>query len=129
MLEIGQSTTVTIRARPKWNDTGLLLSAGAEYLLVATGQWKDWRTISGADGYESTNWLLRRTEWLRRARNEKWFALIGCLDPASRDYFLIGTERTFTAPRTGTLRCFANDVGLMYWNNSCALELTVSRLR
>jgi hypothetical protein len=33
MLEIGQSTTVTIQARKKWNYTGIQLSSDQEYNL------------------------------------------------------------------------------------------------
>lgn len=40
-LEVGQSVTLSVFARPHWNATGVYLEAGATYDFVATGEWMD----------------------------------------------------------------------------------------
>ncbi len=129
MLEIGASAQTIIRARPRWNRTGVPLIAGYEYELRATGGWRDWRTQTDADGYASRTLLLRLTERLRRAPRERWFALIGAIDAEPKTQFHIGAFGRIMARSTGELTCFANDVNFMYWNNHGALQLTVKRVR
>ena len=70
MLQIGQSTTVTIQARNKWNDTGIQLIAGQEYQFTSAGKWVDWFIPCDGDGFPSDNWVLRVTEWQRRVPQE-----------------------------------------------------------
>lgn len=128
-LEIGESLTKRVIATNYWNDTGVRLVAGQEYCLTATGQWTDWYIPSTADGFASPNGLLRIFERLRRAPHERWFALIGAIDRDPRTHFLIGAQRTIIAPVSGSLTCFANDVGFAYWNNRGSVELTITRTR
>lgn len=40
-LEVDQSVTLSVFARPHWNATGVYLEAGATYDFVATGEWMD----------------------------------------------------------------------------------------
>ena len=118
---------MAVVARGKWNDTGISLVAGQEYSFTAAGQWCDWNKLCGPDGYSSDNPILRTTEWLRRVPHEKWFALIGSVDHDRRTFFRIGVKQTRKMEFGGVLTCFANDVGLMYFNNSGAVQLTVTR--
>jgi hypothetical protein len=127
MLEIGQSTTITIQARKKWNDTGIQLIAGEEYQFTATGEWIDWFIRCGADGFPSRNLMLRITEWQRRVPQENWFALMGALDFDKNSIFRIGQGRTLVLNRSGILTCFANDISYMYWNNRGSIQLTLTR--
>lgn len=129
MLDIGQSITVTIQARKKWNDTGIELISGHEYQFTAEGQWVDRTSHCDADGFSSSNLLLRFTEWLRRVPRENWFALIGALDFDKKSIFKIGRARTLIMKGSGTLTCFANDIFFMYGNNHGAIQLTVTRTR
>jgi hypothetical protein len=128
-LAVGESVTVTIEARQFWNDTGIHLVAGQECRFTTAGTWTDWYIPCDADGFPSPNLLMRAFEWLRRAPHEPWFALIGGIDHDLRSLFLIGTERTLTAPVSGMLTCFANDLPLAYWNNLGSVQLTVTRMR
>src|SRR6266498_1837839 len=124
MLQIGQSTIVTIQARKKWNDTGIQLIAGQEYQFTAAGKWIDWFIPCEADGFPSRDLILRLTQWQRRVPSENWFALMGALDFDKTSIFKIGAGRTLVMNRSGTLTCFANDVPYMYWNNHGSIQLT-----
>jgi hypothetical protein len=86
-MEVGKSTTKTILASKKWNDTQIRLVAGEEYHFKASGQWRDWTIVCNADGYTSPNSLLRASERFRRVPKERWFALIGTIQE-NEDTFL-----------------------------------------
>lgn len=68
------------------------------------------------------------SESLRRMPHAPWFSLIGSIDKDKNSCFLIGTDKNITAPKTGRLYCFANDVIIAYGNNQGSIELTVTRL-
>lgn len=122
----------TIAARTPWNVTDILLEAGKTYDFLAEGQWLDASIECTADGYPPPNlnpWqkvLLRAFAPLRRVRSAKWFVLIGTIDQDMDTAFLIGRTSRHTMEKTGTLTCFANDVGFMYCNNSGAVTLSVT---
>ena len=126
-MEIEDSKQVVIDSRPLWNNTGIKLVAGGIYRLEACGQWKDKEYVCGPAGYRSPNLLLKLLEWARRAPRCNWFALIGSLDANERELFLIGDGIPYTAPRSGTLTCFANDTRLSYGNNNGTVTLIVTR--
>src|SRR5450755_485584 len=77
ILEIGETTTVPIRARAYWNDTGIAVRIGEHYRLRAEGSWRDFLITSGPDGYETPWYSLgqRLASPLRRVPNARWFAL------------------------------------------------------
>jgi len=127
MLRVGEFAEATIEAKRKWNDTGIELVSGHEYLFKATGRWTDWGTVCDADGYASPNPTLQAAEWLRRSPRSRWFALIGALDANKLTHFEIGRSRSLIMPASGILTCFANDVAWMYWNNSGSVHLYVTR--
>jgi hypothetical protein len=128
MLELGESAWATIAAREKWNDTGILLVAGNEYELHASGEWYDQKNACGPDGYPSPNLALRLSEWMRREPRERWFTLIGAVEKRG-PAFPIGSGRRWQPSASGILHCFANDVSFMYWNNSGEVRLTITRVR
>lgn len=119
-----------IRACKLWNSTGVVLTAGRRYRFSATGTWKDWKTGCPATGYQSER--LRPFESLRRCTDAKWFSLIGAVEKEKSTCFDIGrlmeSGEIYTATSSGMLYCFANDVVVMYWNNSGAVELEVECL-
>src|SRR3954465_10056959 len=101
MLKVGEFAEATIEAKRKWNDTGIELVSGHEYVLTASGQWTDWGTVCDADGYDSLNRVLKATEWLRRSPGSRWFTLIGALHANKLTQFEIGTGRQITCPQVG----------------------------
>ncbi len=124
-MKVGASATATIQAREYWNDTGIDLTAGEEYRLAATGRWKEAWMECGPEGYQRL-WL-RPVGWMRRMPGEPWMALVGSIGGEPTRMFRIGAELVIRARYSGRLFCFANDVGVMYWNNSGSVELTVTR--
>lgn len=128
-LQVGQSEDAVVRARARWNETGVLLEAGAVYRLEVRGgqHWRDGFVECDAGGYR--RWYLACLGWHRRFPRADWFALIGAVDRTGPTQFLIGRglER-FVAPRDGQLTCYANDWPCMYWNNRGQVTLTVKRL-
>jgi hypothetical protein len=135
-LAVGETAApVPIRARARWNATGLRVEPGERYLLVAAGRWTDFYICTDADGYASDDApgpvrrFLRRHEQERRLPDERWFALIGCVGERGPP-FRIGSRREWPVPpgASGTLSCYANDVPSAYWNNWGTLRLTVTRL-
>jgi hypothetical protein len=122
----GEHATATIKAREKWNLTGILLEAGATYEFSATSTWKDWYRTAGPSGYDSAAQTL--FEKMRRYKDADWFALIGALDRDDSTAFVIGDGCVYSPTRDGQLCCYANDVYAMYWNNSGSVDLTVTRI-
>ena len=120
-----ESRTVTVSARPRWNRTGVRVEQGATYRLSADGIWCDRRIRCGPAGYPSRTWLFRLVERLRRHPTAPWFALIGTVGGARTTRFVIGSSTVWTAPATGELHCFANDLPGMRFNNSGDVRLTV----
>ena len=131
-MQVGKSINATIESRQIWNDTEITLVAGQEYTFHATGEWTDgrippWIYPCNADGYESPNIVLKLCEGLRRMPHLPWFSLIGSIEKDKQNRFLIGKHKIFTAPKTGRLYCFANDVIIAYGNNQGHIQLTVTR--
>jgi hypothetical protein len=127
VLDLGESATLRVRARSKWNVTELMLTEGCRYDFRASGTWVDFVKRTDADGYTSQFFTLRLTESRRRAPQEKWFCLIGALDCEPMQQFALGAGRSLTMPASGRLLAFANDLPCMYWNNFCSVTLTVTR--
>jgi hypothetical protein len=110
-----------IDSKLPWNKTGFRVTAGRQYHFRATGTWKDASNACGPDGYS----LMKLMPFvpLRRFKRAKWFALIGTVEGA--DAFVIGSDRQWTATRSGELWCYANDVSFMYKNNEGSVTLNV----
>lgn len=127
-LTIGQSSPlIPVSACNPWNDSGIDLAVGATYSFTATGQWKDASIEWGPDGYESTP-LLKLFERLRRVPDARYFKLIGTIGRSLDSVIVIGSSLPDFAPtRPGRLYCFANDVRIMYWNNSGDVQLKITR--
>jgi len=114
-----------IQARQKWNDTGFKLVAGRMYVFRASGTWNDASIRTGPQGYRSPTFFFRCLERYRRFPKADWFSLIGAIDRDLSTAFLIGLGTDVEAQRSGTLTCFANDLSVMYWNNSGSVELDI----
>jgi len=127
---------IVIRARVKWNPTGVLVNPGERYRLEADGRWSDLGIRADADGFPSerapriSRRLLEKYEHKRRMPAELWFCLIGSVGEAPQGFFRIGRQLAdwVVEPAiSGELLCFANDVESAYWNNFGSLKLTVTR--
>ena len=122
----GESATATIQARPRWNCTGILLKKDTPYDISAEGTWWDATHRHGPDGDTSQkSVVLRMWEWARRMRHENWFKLICAQDYDKRTAFPVGSHKPFVPSRDGELTCYANDVWIMYWNNTGCIKMTV----
>ena len=128
VIEVNQPQTVTIKASEYWNKTNIYLEEKFNYLLEVQGEqfWYDCQNKSDADGYTEPS--LHYFEFLRRSRNNKWFALMGNINRSNDSTFLIGKKTKYTPTVNGELLCYANDVCFMYWNNTGQVLLTVTRL-
>lgn len=132
-LNLGESVTVDINSICKWNNTGIQLEQGFNYIFEATGKWTDLNITCDANGYKTgdANWysipVLFLTEIFRRQPSQNWFRLIGCIDNENK-CFDIGTNKTFFMKDTsGILYCYANDVPIAYSNNSGSIKLKITK--
>ncbi len=130
-MNIGESVRALILARKKWNSTGINLVVNQDYhLTVSTNEkWIDWFVSCNADGFPSSNWILKNSERLRRSPQENWFALMGTINFDTDNLFKIGTDKILQANQSGILTCFANDIPFMYWNNKGSIQLIVTRIK
>src|SRR5262249_26085531 len=114
--------------KQKWNHTGIRMEMGQRYLMTAEGEWIDLFLKYGPEGGPSRFSYLRLFEHQRRIATADWFALCGAVDENEATQFVIGAGREYTAPATGELTCFANDVpgGFFLFNNRGSVELHVT---
>lgn len=124
-LSVNQSELALIYSGKSWNETGVEIMAGEEYLFEADGTWKDLVISTDADGY--SNLYMRLFNKLKRSRENKWFALIGSLNKSGG--FLIGKNNKILFNHGGDLYCYANDIYGFYWNNSGHITLKITRLK
>jgi hypothetical protein len=131
MLKIGEKTTVDVVARRYWNNTGLHVTVGQRYQLVAVGTWCDLVIRCDADGYPTPWWYppQRIAQGFRRLPEGNWFVLVGAVRVAEDcRYFVVGSSCEVRMPTTGQLAFFANDVPGFYWNNFGSIRLGIARL-
>ena len=127
-LRVGEERTVAVAARPRWTATGIVVVSGARYRTAAEGSWCDRQIETDAGGYASPNLLFRVLERFRRHPRARWLALVATVDRRRTSRVPLGTAGEFTAPATGELVCYANDLLPMLFNNSGELRLTVVRI-
>jgi WD40 repeat protein/acylphosphatase len=127
--------TAPIHAAQYWNDTGIQMVEGRQYrLTVVQGTGAPLRDANFiARSIEGEDWdsLAHKTAQLlqgKRVDDAKWLALIGTID--GKHPWKITDGGIVTAPASGALRCFFNDVQLpaFYKNNSGWVELDVEEL-
>ena len=60
------------------------------------------------------------------SRKAEYFTLIGTIGESIEHAFVIGAGPcVFTAPISGELVCFANDLDPAYWNNFGSMKLSI----
>lgn len=117
-----------VAAWAPWNDTAIDLAAGGRYRMHANGIWFDRQFKATPAGIAPQNFVQRIAVPLLRFANGRYMTLIGCIDKNMDSAFVIGDNVEITAPTSGRLWCFANDVRLAYGNNSGSINLRVERL-
>ena len=131
-LARGETVRVTVAARRKRNETGLLLARGETCTarFIESGGWRDGSYDAEPHGVEIEGWigyLSKGVEWLRPYPHGAWFQLIGRID-RGRDVFPIfnqqGEPLAFRAPEDGELVLLVNDV--IYGNNGGFLTVEIS---
>lgn len=127
--------TQPIYANQYWTDTGLDLVANERYRVsVAPDVGEALRDASfEANGIAGEDWqsLPHKTAELvrgKRVDDARWFALIGTVD--KKHPWVITERGVFTAPASGRLFCFFNDVEweIFYRNNHGWVVLEVERM-
>ena len=134
-LPIGQSVSVCVDSRSKWNGTGVLVSPGQQYRLAARGSWNDGGIDTDADGFTPeeapriSRALLRAFAGKLRLKNDRYFCLVGGVGRADDSLFAIGAGKDpWSANGRGHLECFANDVPIAYINNKGCIQLAITRI-
>lgn len=111
VLAPGESVTVDVFARDRWNRTGVCLEAGAAYRFAASGEWQDakdtcdWRgtdddKFSIGDLARTASSLLGKLErheqmdfWItKRVEKLPWFALVGAIANDNGDPGAVGHD-------------------------------------
>lgn len=127
-MNVGETSEITIEANQPWNDTFVDVVQNGVYRITAAGEWCDLFIRTDANGYDSV--LSQRLfESRRRIASAKWFALIGSLGRDDSTAFVIGDDIVWTAPATGRLFAFANDVPGFYFNNFGRISVKIDRMR
>ncbi len=136
-LGVGESQTVNVLAKDKFNWTRVKLKQGHKYKVwsQASDKWKDDSIECNAKGWKSEELdFLKETavktfERARRCPEANWFELVGAYDNDEKtEFFRIGLASEFTAKQDGELYLFANDLKFKYDNNSGVLRVFVERL-
>jgi len=134
-LAVGDSRSVEIVAREKWNPTGVLVGPGQRYAFAATGKWIDGGIPCGPGGFTVdqahgiAHLIVKAGAPFLRVKNGRYFCVVGCVGRVRSSFFVIGTGRPdWSTSRSGLLECFANDVPIAYWNNEGSVALVVTRL-
>lgn len=126
-LQIGEASVVKICSRKWWNSTQVEISEGEEYEFTVEGKWTDFGITKDANGYTCA--YLQLFDRCKRAKQDRWFALIGSLDKNEDKYYLIGKKSCIPFNESGILYCFANDVKGFYWNNWGHVTLQLKRIK
>lgn len=128
-----ETAEVTVVARRKRNETGLLLQKGGTYkarVIECTG-WRDGCYIATPRRVEFeglTPYWVKGMEWLRPYPQGEWFQLIGRIDHGRVVFPILDQENpwefsTFQAPEEGELVLLVNDV--IYRNNGGFLVVEI----
>lgn len=131
--------TITVRAKDHATQVGLV-DAAVRYRIESEGYWKDWWVKTDALGYTSRP-LQSVFEKSRIVPAARWFALCGVLAPPTADAeavlrlvrsqafdlsSFVATGEWWVPSQTAVLFVFPNDVYGAYWNNSGAIQITVT---
>lgn len=120
-----------------YSHSGIYLEKGGTYRILVEGKqtWRDAGIETDADGWNRDDiqkgWkeiVIAGMEPFRRFPQADWFHLIGCIGDSDEHCFAIGKSADVTAPATGELCFFANDLKRFYGNNLGRLSVTIHRM-
>jgi hypothetical protein len=127
--------TLPILANRYWNDTGVQLTEGARYRMTvvagAGSPLRDAKFTARSIAGEDWKSLAHKSAELvhgKRIDDARWFALIGTVE---REHPWVVTDGgVVTAPASGALICFFNDVQLelFYRNNDWSVVFDVEEV-
>ena len=135
-LPTTEAVSSTVLAERKFNPVAHV-TTGRAYTIEASGTWCDWKQRADATGY-SGHGFMRLVERWRRHPKAAWFALVGVVvrpdarsgraaiveGPVDLSLYLDGS-RPWVPASSGILHVFANDLGVMYFNNRGAITVDV----
>lgn len=132
-------TTVVVPASELWTDVEIDFAPKQLYVIRASGTWKDLTIETDANGYDVDEFAPPRRLTFEIAKHLRpldtgsiWFSLIGrfhqtgTANRGKSGLFEIGDTEYIQFSHPGKLQLGANDVPLMYWNNSGELTVTIS---
>ena len=135
-LSVGESRVIDeVCPQAKFFSTQILLTPGATYKITSDGKWKDGQMKPvGPEGW----WFLPFHPF-NRIPFRKMFILSGSVGASLKHAFIIGRDKTWTAPATlnhdRVLMLFPNDWDSKYGNNRSLspreggpLRVTVTRI-
>ena len=128
-----------IMARKKWTKVGVEFREGHKYRLSVTGIWYDASIGVSCCGYSAASFtgikglFFKWAESRKRVPTADWFSLICTVGKDTEHAFDLGNMIKesdcnvveYTAGRSGSLYCFANDLSFMYRNNRDFVVITV----
>lgn len=131
-LELSNSVTthtVTFPANPVWNQSGVVLTAGQQVTITASGVWSVYPGgNTGPDGSPGSTGNPDGDEWVASANKGALIGYIGNQPYSGGGWFGIGSSYTFTAPVSGELWFGINDdhVSGGAYDNGGALTATIT---
>lgn len=124
-LNIAETVILTILAADKYSGETLTVQKDEQYTfgVAADQKWRDWGFSCGADGYFN----LLASVFGQRVKGAKCFCLCGVYDQNDDTAFAIGSAKTLTTTREGTMSFFANDSRGFYFNNKGSIQIAITR--
>ena len=112
---------VAVPATQPWYDTTVSVGAGDALSITASGMWTSGEWTGTADGYGT-----QAGGGCYLAPNEVPYALIGRIGQGVP--FFVGASHMQIAQEAGTLQLSMNDCPNIFWDNSGALDVTITVL-
>jgi len=117
-LSIGESRVIDeVCPQAKFFSTQILLTPGASYKIASEGKWKDGQM----KGVGPEGWWFLPFHPFNRIPFRRMFILSGSVGASLKHAFIIGRDKTWTAPATlkqdRVLMLFPNDWDSKYGNN------------
>ncbi|PIG90460.1 hypothetical protein [Gloeocapsopsis sp. IPPAS B-1203] len=132
-LHPGQSHTIIVDARNKWNSSGICLKPNFTYnfeVIQIDEKWQDDNLDSTPEfGIISPPFYLNFFKFLKRFSEANWYVLVGSVGKDKITFFKIGERlEHYIPPTSDEFYCFANDAEGFYFNNRGKLTLKISCL-
>jgi len=125
----GGNAGIHFNSKNPFMDTHINAQSGKTYNFSARelDTWKDFTTPASVEGWTTMKWLANIYWIMARTKASGFYYLTGCIKNGSNEYyFQIGKSCTITAPFSGRLYLFVNDVPGFFWNNKGTAMVNVS---